>query len=517
VVLIDQPYEHGHLIVTNANDEFSRRLTLPTLRPNSLPTPPPQFSDADLKDRAKSIEFIAHLESHKRFYSRAIALNQDPFERASELAAILFSDKSTALGHLENRPLEVVGDYLAYPSTDRVWNALVSAKLEDDVERQADLATVPDERLVTLPTRGVFAEAKLGHCNASEEIDYMRFWDWQQSPIPHFAPEIAPTVPVTPHPEQPNLSATPFPSSIVNVVNPPNAPDPTGLATAMNVLATPNLFRDMSGQTQVEDLLKRLSDNSISIAEASNVARGLQGKSGAGGGGGGGRSTSIPSVGGAPGINGPRANPTQPSAVNSDLRDLQKVLASGQAARLITPEAAQDVFTGAARDAYSPALQLGFAIDAATAGTVNLVAVSLVVGQIVHTEVRAEAGGITPWSHDYPIEPSGNLRIPLVAPVAAAGQTVTQLRQAIAGAIVAAKLFPAVTVNLDVLSAQVDYTNTIKGGEKLFLRILDGGNVSPSSGSYIVDNSGEINIPFLGFIKVSGRFLVDVQNRSSRD
>jgi len=96
--------------------------------------------------------------------------------------------------------------------------------------------------------------------------------------------------------------------------------------------------------------LKRLSDNSISIAEASNVARGLQGRSGTNGGGG---STSRPSAGSAPGINGPRAGPTQPSAVNRDLRDLQKVLGSGQDGGLIAPETAQKIFTNAAITAYT--------------------------------------------------------------------------------------------------------------------------------------------------------------------
>ena len=38
---------------------------------------------------------------------------------------------------------------------------------------------------MSLPTRGVFGEAKLGHCNASEELDDTKFWNWQTSPIPN--------------------------------------------------------------------------------------------------------------------------------------------------------------------------------------------------------------------------------------------------------------------------------------------------------------------------------------------
>ena len=230
IILVDQPYEGGHLIVTNANDETGRQLTFPVRR--SVPASVPQFSDADLGARAKSAELLAHLLAHEQFYSRVIALSQDPFERASALDKMLFSNSSTALGYLENRPLEVVGDYLAFPCTDPAWNKAVMAKFDPNPDAQSEAAiapNAPDERLVTLPTRGVFAEAKLGHCNASEEIDNTRFWDWQQSPIPHLAPEIAATHPVTPQPTSPaGLQPTPFPQSLVNIVNPPAAPDPTG-------------------------------------------------------------------------------------------------------------------------------------------------------------------------------------------------------------------------------------------------------------------------------------------------
>jgi hypothetical protein len=39
------------------------------------------------------------------------------------------------------------------------------------------------------------------------------------------------------------------------------------MAGALTLLATPNIFRDMSGQQQVADMLKTLSDNSVKIAD----------------------------------------------------------------------------------------------------------------------------------------------------------------------------------------------------------------------------------------------------------
>ncbi len=56
------------------------------------------------------------------------------------------------------------------------------------------------------------------------------------------------------------------------VVNPPLAPDPQGMTVALTALATANIFRDMSGQAQLTDLLKKLSDNSVAIAGAAQRA-----------------------------------------------------------------------------------------------------------------------------------------------------------------------------------------------------------------------------------------------------
>lgn len=277
--LVDKLYSDGDLTLTNDWD-----LLLPTRRPQPAPPPPPFYDAATLSDYAKGVELIAHLKKHKRYYSRAIILNQNTVERAGDLEDL------NVLGHLENRPLEIVGDYMAYPSTDLEWNKRIKPSLELSHDTEVNF----DERLVTLPTRGVFAEAKLGHCNASEKIDPLRFWDWQKSPIPHSAPEIAAIEAGKHIVKDPNLQSTPFPQPIVNIVNPPNAPDPTGLASAMNVLATSNIFRDMSGRAEVADLLKKLSDNSVAIAGvAQNAATGGIGK----GSGGTGSSTGSANVG----------------------------------------------------------------------------------------------------------------------------------------------------------------------------------------------------------------------------
>lgn len=266
--LVDQGYEGGHLTLGN-----TATLRFPTKRPPT-PPPPPAPPIGEVEDKVKKAKLLEHLIYHKAYYSRAILFGQDPIDRANYLAGIKLSDGTSAAEHIENRPIEIIGEYVAYPCNDPKLNASVNKQLEkiplDEIS--------PNERLVTLPTRGVFAEAKLGHCNASEEIDNTRFWDWQQSPIPHLAPEIAPIQGVKPENQQQNLQSTPFPQPLINIVNPAAAPDPTGLASAMNVLGTPNIFRDMSGRQEVADLLQKLADKSIKITEAANKAREIQTK-----------------------------------------------------------------------------------------------------------------------------------------------------------------------------------------------------------------------------------------------
>ena len=88
--------------------------------------------------------------------------------------------------------------------------------------------------------------------------------------------------------EEPNLQPSAMPNPIVNIVNPPAAPDPTGMAAALSLLATPNIFRDMSGLQEVSGLLQKLAEGTISLEEASNRAQQLQQRAGSSQGGAGG-------------------------------------------------------------------------------------------------------------------------------------------------------------------------------------------------------------------------------------
>src|SRR5205085_6816610 len=121
---------------------------------------------------------------------RAIWFAEDPADRALRLAGWTVAGVPL-LDLVENTVLDVDADAVVMPLAAGVARVLD----REFGTRELGLAQMPYmeyvEQLLTVPSRGVFAEAKLGHCNASELIDPSRFWDWQTSPIPDDAPDIA--------------------------------------------------------------------------------------------------------------------------------------------------------------------------------------------------------------------------------------------------------------------------------------------------------------------------------------
>jgi hypothetical protein len=326
--------------------------------PVPAPLPPTRSPEKSLtqEERHQINKLLDHFSRNSAYYNRIVLFATDPSS-----IAIDFESDSWLVANAEPNPLEVAGSYVVYPlakqpqvddtlvadisaaqnSPDpvkRQWAAdtlaaLPAAKREQVKERLA-LAAVKSERLITLPTRGVFAEGKLGHCNISEEIDNTKFWKWEEHPIPIEAPGINPVTPIQPQPQQVPVAPTPFPQSLVNIVNPSPAPDPTGLAAALTLLGTPNIFRDMSGRAEVADLLKGLANDAVSMAQAAQRARSILSKEGAASiaGGGGGGTPGAGSGGTAAGTG------TTPTPSPSEQLDQMQVVRSAVREGELTPE-----------------------------------------------------------------------------------------------------------------------------------------------------------------------------------
>ncbi len=240
----------------------------PVLPPSPTPSPGPEKDELDYQCCVDTL--LSHINANKIYYNKALWVYQDPDERASYLFNLQYNGQPL-LTQIENTPIAVMGEFVAFLLRDRPTDISVSER--------------PEVRLVGLPTRGIFAETLLSNCNACEKRDVTRFWDWTESPCPDKAPTIEGVKP-GPQGQMPNLQQGSMPNSVVNIVNPPNVPDPTGLAAALTLLGKGDAFRDMSGMQEVSKLVNGLASGAMSLAEAQEEAKNIktnQSKPGGGG------------------------------------------------------------------------------------------------------------------------------------------------------------------------------------------------------------------------------------------
>lgn len=231
------------------------------------------FLAADPSNRTK--ELMAHLQANRAYYSQAVVRNLDSATLAMLLSRFTLMGKPLA-DQVEPNPLAVAGNYLVLraPIEDNeaagiddiatTWGDLLRARALTSEQR--------DDRLVPIPTGGVFAEAVLGRSNSAEKLDLTRFWNWQDSPIPLQPSEIAP-ISVGTRGAADDLRASQLGTPILNILGTGSLPEPAGLTAALNTLANGSLFRDMSGLAGTQALAQAASAGTLSAAtEAGKLA-----------------------------------------------------------------------------------------------------------------------------------------------------------------------------------------------------------------------------------------------------
>lgn len=230
------------------------------------PTAPPAAFTKDGDAYAESL-LLRHLNGNRGYYNRVVWLALDDSDRRLYLDAALAGVPGMS-AQVDSYPLAVSGNSVAFGFDGQtpLWSDT----------RPTD-PTAPIETIVTLPTRGVFAEAMLGHCNACEPRDITRMWDWSimTTEEPPAISDVTPGPRGTPDTVAPGS----LPQNVVQISQPPAAPDPTGLAAALRVLGTPNVFRDMSGLSEVSSLLGTLANGAVtSLSGAQKIAQQAQQK-----------------------------------------------------------------------------------------------------------------------------------------------------------------------------------------------------------------------------------------------
>jgi hypothetical protein len=232
----------------SAQTNFYASFTMPdsggrrTLLETSLPT-----ENAELADL---------LNEESIYYSQAIWQNLSAEEVALLLEPYEFRDKRL-IEYIDPQPLTTYGNYLVFRynfdesglTPDQVANLSASQRQELEtwktwVDQHVDFSKV-DQQTIAMGTGGTFAEAILGRFNASEKLDITRFWDWQTSPIPFQAPDIA-ALQAGSRAMADDTTPSSLGAPVVNIMNPPALPDP-GTAATLAALNNAHLFRDATG------------------------------------------------------------------------------------------------------------------------------------------------------------------------------------------------------------------------------------------------------------------------------
>src|SRR5262249_2502135 len=204
-------------------------------------------------------ELVDHLQANRLHYTQAIMRSMD----AATVAALLarFTYRGLPLGMLvDSQPFAVMANFLVFK-----LNVATSGDAEDPhwAEEQASWQSwlarrgldrpAPKSAGIPLPSGGVFAEAVLGRYNSAEKIDLGRFWNWQDSPIPIAAPEIA-AVQAGSRAQPEDLKPGQLSQPVVNIQAPTALPEATGFGAIIAAIQQGNMFRDMSGLTQAAAL-----------------------------------------------------------------------------------------------------------------------------------------------------------------------------------------------------------------------------------------------------------------------
>jgi hypothetical protein len=195
---------------------------------------------------------IKHLNDNIEYYHKCIWMSMSPERRYLLLDGVIApnsGDRSVA-SVVENTLIGIVGNCLVMPvsagiSLDPRWNK------EKNLFEHYYLE--PEEPThLSLPTKGVYAEALLGKCNSCEKIEEDRFWRWNEVPLPDALPAINPITPPIPQVNEPDLQPKDFPPSLINIQNAPDAPAPQGFGSLVQLLSNPNLFRDATGLSETQ-------------------------------------------------------------------------------------------------------------------------------------------------------------------------------------------------------------------------------------------------------------------------
>lgn len=251
----------GELFGSRDNDDYVEQginvdlSGLPAPLPTSAPAPTTTTSTADKKPGLTNQQLadllVNHLNANQYYYNSYVWLLMDPRERRQRISSYV----GNLLAGMSDTPLAMSGNHLAFRYTGSKLPAAAHESLPDSIAK-----LMPKESIVTLPTRGIFAEAHMGHCNAAEKRDITRLWNFDELPV-SLLPNIE-TLTAGPKGSYQGLTPDAMGTSPLGIQGTPNLPSPgEAIAKALELLGKPDIFRDMSTRTEVAGIMAKLIES----------------------------------------------------------------------------------------------------------------------------------------------------------------------------------------------------------------------------------------------------------------
>ncbi len=219
-----------------------------------------------------------HLNDNVEQYHKAIWMTMSDERRFMFLDGIQVTDYSESEKYpagvvrsvasvVENRVIGIVGNNLVMPVAPGFRLDPNTRGKEVDLLSLYQPLTPLEPIHICIPTKGVFAEAVMGKCNSCEIKEEDRFWKWEDHPVPDSPTAISAVNTDSRRSTPLDTTPTSFPTPIVNIQNAPNAPDPTGIAAAQELLGKQS-FKDITGLEQNQKNALEALKASLSTAQA---------------------------------------------------------------------------------------------------------------------------------------------------------------------------------------------------------------------------------------------------------
>lgn len=213
-----------------------------------LPLDPWEQVDERLELTRAVQELVEHLNEHVEYYHKAIwwRMDRDRLLMMLDGFYVPGTNNVSIASIVDREPLAIIGNCLVY----RVGAASFIPMGKVTTPRQlyevyADRAPVADPLHISLPTDGLYAQTIMDECAALEE--HYGNTDWALNDRDPELGSIDPSLLASRATPTTGTLPTPFPGTIINLQNAPDAPAPQGLAGVLGAVTNANAFRDMAG------------------------------------------------------------------------------------------------------------------------------------------------------------------------------------------------------------------------------------------------------------------------------